>query len=469
MNLVNENARPFDTSHRRRPALSASIPWVIVVVLLASFLALDRPLIRSDGLAYFMWLQSVARDHDLDLANQAEHFAALISYQVFLNEQTGEYASVFPYGSAFLYLPTYWLASAANRLPQFHVNDAYFTQHQGVAFPYSLFPMLGTNLLALLAVVVVFFAARKISSPRASLLSCLALFLATPLLYYSTIEPYMSHVAGTLLTALLIYILVGHREHSPAWFFMGFILGLALLVRWQLALYALPIGLLALVKRQWRELLLLTAGFLLLAWHLPFSWLRMYGNPWVVPAAIQGQQAFLSGPIYVKEVLLSPERGLFLWSPLVLLALIGLLLLLRSERGLAITLALMFLLQVVMNASLYDWGGGWAFGMRRMTELYPVWVIGLATLVEASHSFDRGGLWTKAIRWGTFSLVLVGIAFGLLLLLSHLNYVNTNLDHPEGSALWEEIKYHLTESNLRITAQVIKEHYGIWAWARPGP
>lgn len=469
MNPVNQNARPFETSHRRRPALSASIPWVIVVVLLASFLALDRPLIRSDGLAYFMWLQSVARDHDLDLANQAEHFAAVISYQVFLNEETGEYASVFPYGSAFLYLPTYWLASAANKLPLFHVNDAYFTQHQGVALPYSLFPMLGTNLLALLAVVLAFFAARKISSPGASLLSCLALFLTTPLLYYSTIEPYMSHVSGTLLTALLIYILVGYREHTPAWFFMGFILGMALLVRWQLALYAVPIGLLALARRQWRELLLLTAGFLLLAWHLPFSWLRMYGNPWVVPAAIQGQQAFLSGPIYLKEVLLSPERGLFLWSPLVLLALIGLLLLLKAERGVAITLALMFLLQAVMNASLYDWGGGWAFGMRRMTELYPVWVIGLATLVEASASFGRGGLWTKAVRWGTFSLVVLGIAFGLLLLLSHLNYVNTNVAHPEGSALWEEIRYHFTESNFRITAQVIKEHYGIWAWAMPGP
>ena len=111
---------------------------MIIAVLVVSFVALDRPLIRSDGLAYFMWLHSVAADHDLDLANQASRFADVNSYQVFLNEETGQYASVFPYGSAFLYLPTYWLASAANRLPQFHINDAYFIQHQGVVFPYSL-------------------------------------------------------------------------------------------------------------------------------------------------------------------------------------------------------------------------------------------------------------------------------------------------------------------------------------------
>lgn len=469
MDLARNSPSSSVTPSKAQRVLPAIGPWLIVCILLVSFLALDRPLIRSDGLAYFMWLHSVAVDHDLDLANQAAKFADLNSYQVFLNEETGEYASVFPYGSAFLYLPSYWLAAAANRLPQFHINDVYFLRHQGVVFPYSFFPMLSTNLFALLAVIIAFFTARKLSSPGASLLSALALFLATPLLYYATIEPFMSHVLGTLLIALLIYLLVGYREHYATWFFMGFISGVALLVRWQLALYAVPIGLLALAKGRWRKLAMFTLGFVLLAWHLPFSWLRMYGNPWVVPAAVQGQQPFLTGPAYIKEVLLSPERGLLLWSPLALLAVIGLAFLYRRQRELSVVLGLMFLLQVLMNASLYDWGGGWAFGMRRMTESYPVWVIGLATLLETSFSAATGRAWGKLARWGALSLVLLGIVLGLLLLLSHVNYVNTNLAHPEGSAIWEEIRYQFVESDFRITAQVVREHYGIWAWAKPGP
>ena len=469
MDLGRNGPSTLVASFKGQRILLAIGPWLIVTVLLAAFLALDRPLIRSDGLAYFMWLHSLAHDHDLDLANQAAKFADLNSYQVFLNEETGEYASVFPYGSAFLYLPSYWLAAAANRLPQFHINDEYFLRHQGVVFPYSLFPMLATNLYALLAVILAFFTASKLSSRGASLLSSLALFLATPLLYYATIEPFMSHVPGTLLIALLIYILAGYRDHTAAWFFMGFLSGVALLVRWQLALYCLPIGLLALANRQWQKLALLALGFLLLAWHLPFSWLRMYGNPWVVPAAIQGQQAFLAGPVYIKEVLVSPQRGLLLWSPLVALALIGLGFLFKQRRDLSVVLTLMFMLQVLMNASLHDWGGGWAFGMRRMTELYPVWVIGLATLVQATYNLGRRGAWSRAARWGTLFLVLLGVALGLLLLASHLNYVNTNLAHPEGSAVWEEVRYQFVESDFRITAQVIREHYGIWAWAMPGP
>ena len=460
---------PADCTQRGHRALLASGSLVILVVLLVSFLVLDRPLIRSDGLAYFMWLQSVARDHDLDLANQAAQFADLNSYQVFLNHETGEYASVFPYGSAFLYLPTYWLASAANRLPVFHINDTYFLRHQGAVFPYSFCLMLGANLFALLAVLLAFLSAAKLSSPGASLLSSVALLVGSPLLYYASVEPYMSHVPGTLLTALLIYILVRHRQRDAAWFSMGFILGVALLVRWQLALYAVPIGLLALATAQWRKLLLLGTGFAVLAWHLPFTWQRMFGSPWVVPAAIQGQQAFLSGPVYIKEVLLSPERGLLLWSPLVIMALIGLALLFREHRALSITLFLMFALQVLINASLFDWGGGWAFGMRRMTELYPVWVIGLATLVQTAWSLAGAGFWANAARWGVISLVLVGMLFGVVLLLSHLTYINTNLAHPEGGPLWEEISYQFSESDFRITAQVVKEHYGVWAWSMPGP
>jgi hypothetical protein len=47
--------------------------------------------------------------------------------------------------------------------------------------------------------------------------------------------------------------------------------------------------------------------------------------------------------------------------------------------------------------------------------------------------------------------------------------VNTNLARPEGGPLWDELEYQFTQSNLRITVQVVKEHYGVWAWSRPGP
>lgn len=58
----------------------------IALVVLGACILLDRPLVRGDGLAYFIWLDSLARDVDLNLANQAVKFAHLNTYHVFPRE-----------------------------------------------------------------------------------------------------------------------------------------------------------------------------------------------------------------------------------------------------------------------------------------------------------------------------------------------------------------------------------------------
>jgi hypothetical protein len=63
----------------------------------------------------------------------------------------------------------------------------------------------------------------------------------------------------------------------------------------------------------------------------------------------------------------------------------------------------------------------------------------------------------------------LGLAFSLLLLLSHLNFINTVQEQPQGDRATTEIRYQLTESSFRVTWLVIEDHYGPWAWSRPGP
>ncbi|MGQ9493633.1 MAG: hypothetical protein ACUVR2_07710 [Anaerolineae bacterium] len=192
-------------SQSNRNTLASLI--TIALIVLGACILLDRPLVRGDGLAYFMWLDSLARDVDLNLANQAVKFAHVNTYHVFVHEKTGHYASVFPFGNALLLVPFYWLSMLADKLPFFHLNDAYFMQHQGITFAYSFFPMLGTNLYALAAVLLTYFAARRIAPNRVAMLSALAAFFGTPLWYYSTIEPLNSHVSGTFAVSLLLYLL----------------------------------------------------------------------------------------------------------------------------------------------------------------------------------------------------------------------------------------------------------------------
>ena len=119
-------------------------------------------------------------------------------------------------------------------------------------------------------------------------------------------------------------------------------------------------------------------------------------------------------------------------------------------------------LQAFINGGVIDWWGGWSYGMRRMTELYPLFVVGLAYLLEKATS-------RKWLRWSARAVAIVCVTFSLLLFLSHLNFINTVQHQPQGDRASTEICYQLTESSFRITWLVIKDHYGPWAWSRPGP
>jgi hypothetical protein len=457
----------------RRTTVIAMV--TIVLLVLGGCALLDRPLVRGDGLAYFMWLDSLARDADLDLANQAAKFAHLNTYQVFVYDKTGRAASVFAFGNALMLVPFYWLGMLADKLPACHINDAYFVQQQGATFAYSFFPMLGTNLYALGAVLLAFFAARRISSTLVSLLAALALFFGTPMWYYSTVEPLNAHVCGAFALCLLLYLFVrwclapdpvAPKHEQWLWLAMGLAAGLATLVRWQLALCLLPLALVLLWQKQPRLLVPLALGFVAVAWLVPYSWWRMFGSPWVIPAAEQNRAAFLVWPTHLWQVLFSGKKGLFVWAPATVLAVLGWITLAGKQRMLSATLAAMFVLQVLMNASVYDWWAGWGFGMRRMIELYPAFVMGLASLLSAA--FVPGAL-RRACQLMISLLTAVSVGFAVLLLFSHLNFVNTVLDQPEGDTALREIQYQLRQSSFLITWLVMKDHYGPWAWPKPGP
>jgi hypothetical protein len=76
-------------------------------------------------------------------------------------------------------------------------------------------------------------------------------------------------------------------------------------------------------------------------------------------------------------------HGAFLWSPILVPALLGLALLWRRDRGLAALLFLGFLAQTYINGAFgTTWHLNRSFGFRRLIECTPIFVLGLAALLE---------------------------------------------------------------------------------------
>jgi len=88
--------------------------------------------------------------------------------------------------------------------------------------------------------------------------------------------------------------------------------------------------------------------------------------------------------LHFWDVLFSAERGLFNWTPLTLLGLLGLVLALRRAPLLALGGLMAFLATAWFSGSVAGFEGGDAFGGRRFDVFFPFVALGLAAILEVA-------------------------------------------------------------------------------------
>jgi hypothetical protein len=120
---------------------------------------------------------------------------------------------------------------------------------------------------------------------------------------------------------------------------------------------------------------------------------------------------FDSGEGFTKPLLdgiygltIGPQRGLFWYSPVLLLAIPGLLMLRRKNVSLAVLILALSLLQIMSFAAWWSWDGGIVWGPRFLLTVTPLIALCLAPLIEAA--------WQKRLIAGvviSFSLLSFGV------------------------------------------------------------
>jgi hypothetical protein len=99
-------------------------------------------------------------------------------------------------------------------------------------------------------------------------------------------------------------------------------------------------------------------------------------------------------------ILVSPERGLFFWTPFFLMVFWGLKSLLKTSRVLFWTPCIVVILQVLCISGYYMPDGGWALGPRHLAPMLPFLTIAAA--------FGLRRAWTVGALYGFASIVLTG-------------------------------------------------------------
>jgi hypothetical protein len=407
----------------------------LLVVLFVLTLPMVTPRIRaSDEIEYFVYLPSLIFDHDLEFGNEYQFFydrspkSLELFRGTFLEKrepETGRHINFGPMGSAVLWSPFYLVAHLGVLAARAFGASA---AADGLSAPYVAAICYASALYGFLGFLLIHDALRRfggVGEPAASWATG-ALWLATPALYYMTVAPGFSHAPSLFAVSLLLWLWLRARDAGGgtlvAWAFVGAAGGLAALVREQDGLFlAVPALWLAgetILRRAWGWGLarLAAVGIASAGLFAPqlFVYKTLTGG--FHPSRMVSGKLDYASPHFL-DVLFDAGHGLFVWTPVLLVATGGLVWAVGRRRDvIAALLTLALLLQVWINGALSTWTQGGAFGSRRFVGATAVFAWGLAWVVSASIAALGRRLPAIALAlfvWWNISLM---VQFGLKLM-----------------------------------------------------
>lgn len=337
-----------------------------------------KPILQGwDDSFYYFWLPSVVIDGDLDFTNQLEQASTLhtgvrddaLSAP---RTDTGFVVNKYPPGWALGSLPFFLLAHAIAPANSTGFEPIYLS---AVWLGQLLYAAAGLWLAC--RIVARFFPA--IATPVT-----LAVWLASPLIYYQTARLSMSHSQVFVLAVLAFWSALRIREtDAPArlWALLGFSAAMLFVTRNVALIYlAMPAAVILPHLRSLRAISALLAGALIPVVLQLVAWRILFGS-WI--AYTYGGERFDFSQLHLLEVLFSPRHGWFYWHPLLLPAIAAFAI--WSWRRLeGMTWLFSLAVIVFLHAAWPTWWLGSSFGYRAFEVPTLFAMIGFAALLTAA-------------------------------------------------------------------------------------
>lgn len=372
---------------------------ILLIVILFSFFACYRlflpkeqgwkTIITSDGRGYYAYLPAIFIYGDLTFKQVAStekknynRYDFLPEYLVTVKTKTvNKYFS----GVALLLMPFFLLA-------------LFFSWIVGLPLDgYSFFFQFFTGLGALFYLSSgLFFLLKTLQRMNisGSVISWVitAILLGTNLFYYSIWQPSMSHVYSFFAVNGFIYFALKTMERRDGIHpvLMGLFFGFVILIRPVngLAIFLIPFlcpgwnGFFSFLRYSatGKGLLAIPAAVTVIAIQ-PILWYFQTGEflIWSYP-----NEGFYFANPEIMNILFSYRKGLFIYTPLLLLSILGLIPILSGKKFFRfISLLIFLILFTCLTASWWNWYYGDGFGMRPFIDFYGLFAILIAIFLNS--------------------------------------------------------------------------------------
>jgi hypothetical protein len=430
-------------------------------------LPLVNPWVHGDGVGYYAYLRSVLIDHDLNfendyLAGNQSFVMARVDAQGHLLPEmytkTGRVENHFTVGPAILWAPvlvTVHLVILC--LNYFGANIA----ANGYSPPYLIAMALTTAAYGFLSLFLAFRMARRYVEERWAFLATIGIWLASSLPVYMYFNPSWSHAFSAFSVSLFLWYWdrTKLRRTPGQWAVLGLCAGLMGNVYYPnvilLIFPGLEIAHLTRVRRRDPDEAVMSFGKLVscsavfgavfLVSLLPTFVTRriIYGSPFAT--GYPGIRTWNWTSPALLRVLFSSDHGMWSWTPILFLAVIGLFFLAKRNALLGTGSILTFLAYYYFIASYPDWDGLSSYGNRFFLSLTSVFILGLAALLAAFSQWvgkDSRALAVSGAAIAMFTVWNVGLIFQW----------GTHLVPARGEISWREMIHNqVVVVPLRLT------------------
>jgi hypothetical protein len=366
-----------------------AIPVAIVVLVFAAHFG---GIITSyDSRWSIPTARSILHEGNIDLEEYRARFEADPGSRYALETIDGRHYAASPIGASLVALPVVFVLDAMGaRVPDGKTEK-----------------LVASLVTAFTAMVLYLIARRRLSVPRALLLTFVFAF-CTPAWSVAG-RGLWQHGPSMLMLTLALWAMVSAERRPWVVQYASLPLAFAFVVR---PTNAIPIALLSLVvlvrhRRYFLRYVLwslpVVIGFLGFNFAVYHTWHSWYYSPKRV-----GHGALLWEALVGN--LVSPNRGLFVFSPILLLALYGAWLKLRRDRApLDVALAATVVLHWLLISSHLPWNGGHTYGNRLFADMIPYFMYFLIPVVAALPDPRHVGR-RPALAAAFVALVVVSLA-----------------------------------------------------------
>lgn len=418
-----------------------SIIWVYHIKVL------NAPKVYSDGFGYYAYLPALLRgDFTFSFIEDEgwEHSLTLI-------KAAGGMVDKYPVGVAIMESPFFFAAHLLSLLRDAMTGSATATGYSNlyqylVLFGGVCYWVAGTILLYRLLEGYLGF------SKKISLVTCIVITYGTNLFHYASYDACFSHIYSYFLFNLFLCYLCRYEERDAAggnklWHtcIFGFLAGLIFMCRNTNILFVLTYVFYgvknwdtlkeraAVILKPVRAVPIVLTGFVtlfpqLLYWHTATGHWFAYSY---------GDEPFYWLAPQLGNFLFSVRKGLFFWSPILLLTIVGMIMAYRMKHVLYTGLLVFFVVIVYVSSAWWSWYYGGSFGQRVAVDfmcLFAVFIAAVFDGLEARRKDGAGGRYRLAAG-AVYGYCGICIVWNLLCMMAYWYRVL-----PSDGADWNTIR-----------------------------